>query len=338
MALQTLDRKSGFMMVKTIDGIPRANGTTSIMNARVWHYAGGPTARQTHYESIGSAIDLQRQLIIAQRLPDCKEPRVLQDSHILVVEVFKGAHTADRGIIRHPKPGEPSLGLHAVAIEGYDEATETIGFWNSWGSSWGLGGYGEISFQYAEDFYTESFVTRYAGWGPTPAKLQKMFEAVDLREYRRLWSIENPRLTYRIPGPGDRNSKYRRYESVSPTSSGPVTCLEIATGFGLLMGWAFLRHLKKPKPVTQVTELFVWPTFRGLGIARRLESKSVKEALKQQSHEIHLLINEADAVVGPPRAAARKFAADCGYQMRWRNRVGPRSPATAIKMLNDCAE
>jgi hypothetical protein len=270
-ALQTVERRIGFAMVKAIDGLPRVNGTTPLMTARVFYYKGGPVARQNYYESIGSAAELRRQLIVAQRLPDCREPRVVQDSFALVLEVFESAHTAAGGVLLHPKVGERSLGLHFVVVEEYDEETEQFRFWNSWGTGWGQRGYGEVSFRYVSDFFHEGFVTRYARWGPTPTKLPKMLAAQDVREFRRLWSIENPRSVSILRGPGERTSRIRRYESVSPTTNDPVMCLEVTTGFGLRMGWAFLRHLSDSSSVTEVTELFVWPAFRNLGIERGRE-------------------------------------------------------------------
>ena len=331
--LQSVDRKIGFRMVKAIDGQPRVNGSELVMSARVWNYLGGWVARQNYYEAIGTADELRRQMIISNRLPDSREPRVLQDSYILAVEIFKPARTARDGIFRHPNSGEETLGLHAVAIEDYDETTNMFRFWNSWGSGWGDRGYGQMSLEYANDFFYDAIVKRYARWGPIPNKLPRMLQTTDLKEYRRLWSIENPRLIHRIKGPGSRNSRLRRYESISPSSGQPVVCLEITTGFGLRMGWAFIRLGLPSESVSEINELFVWPNFRGMGIGRLLEGQCVEEALRWKTKEIDLIINEADAIVGPPRAAARKFALTLGYEIRWRSRVGPRSPATAIKLI-----
>lgn len=45
------------------------------------------------------------------------------------------------------------------------------------------------------------------------------------------------------------------------------------------------------------------------------------------------MMNEADAVLGPPRAAARSFAQSVGYKWKWRQDVAPRRPATAFKTI-----
>ena len=68
------------------------------------------------------------------------------------------------------------------------------------------------------------------------------------------------------------------------------------------MGWAFFRHRQDPARVTEVTELYVWPTFRRLGIGTWLETFCVREAAGRGSAEIHLILNEADSVLPLRRA------------------------------------
>lgn len=117
----------------------------------------------------------------------------------------------------------------------------------------------------------------------------------------------------------------------SPWTGQPVGCVEIANGFGLKMGWAFFRYL--PPNVVEVPELFVWPTFRRMGVGRMLEDLATVYARLWECSEIRLMMNEADAVTGPPRAAARLFAQAHGYRWQWRQEIAPRHPATAYKTL-----
>jgi GNAT superfamily N-acetyltransferase len=125
------------------------------------------------------------------------------------------------------------------------------------------------------------------------------------------------------------------YETSSPTTGWLVLCVEVKNGFGLRMGWTFLKYRPdKGMRVMEIPELFVWPTFRRMGIGRFLEREAVKFAAKWGCGEIHLMMNEADSVVGPPRSAARLFAQAVGYEWRWRPEVAPRRPATAIKRLD----
>ena len=138
------------------------------------------------------------------------------------------------------EPSCPSTGilacpltLHAVAVEQFDERTQAFRFWNNWGPHWGEHGYGTMSLQYARDFYHEAFVLRQARWGPTPHKLPALAAAADPGEVRRLWSVQNPRVTGVLRGPGERNSRWVAYQTLSPVTDEPVTCLEGRTGFGL---------------------------------------------------------------------------------------------------------
>lgn len=57
------------------------------------------------------------------------------------------------------REGETSRGGHAICLIGYDEANQRFKFINSWGPSWGIGGYGYISY----DMFTTSSYT--GGYG-----------------------------------------------------------------------------------------------------------------------------------------------------------------------------
>jgi ribosomal protein S18 acetylase RimI-like enzyme len=264
-------------------------------------------------------------------------PLYALDSHLLVFWIFESAYHAPLGRVTLPKSGEKSIALHAVYVDGFDQATESFRFRNNWGAGWGDHGYGYVTLEYLKKYHHETFVNRAARWGPSPYKSAQMLAATtEPREVRRLWSVQNPRQVYRIRRKG-YSFRYIRYETISPTTSEKVMCSEVTTGFGLRMGWCFLRHHAGDRPVTEITELFVWPTFRRIGIGRWLEAEAVEDARYEGSSEVQLIMNEADAVVGPPRACARSFAMACGYSLRWRERTGPRSRAVGVKTITDLA-
>lgn len=60
-------------------------------------------------------------------------------------EIFK---VGDDGIVKEPANPRLCLGGHAILIIGYDDDTQMFKFKNSWGSEWGQGGYGYISYNY----------------------------------------------------------------------------------------------------------------------------------------------------------------------------------------------
>lgn len=332
-SLSACDRRADFRLIKSIDGIPKVNGAYLIFAERFGYFRGGWYGRQTYYESISDPSEVARQVMWNEKLRWAGFPRESLDTHLMVVEWFDSSREARDGVITLPKGEEKSIGLHCVAIESYDSETDSFGFWNSWGSQWGKWGYGSMSIDYVQRYHYETFVLRHARWGPSLAKVDRMSAAQeDMKELRRLWIAENPRFIDLVRGRG-RNVRVIRYESLSPSTSDPVTCFELTTGFGLRMGWTFLRHRQGDSKYTEITELFVWPIYRRMHLGRELEALGVDEAKAFGSREIRLIMNEADAVIGPPRGAARNFAKACGYSMRWRGRVAPRAVATGIKAI-----
>lgn len=332
-SLSAIDRRRGFELTKVFDGQPRVNGTPGIFACRLWYFRGGAYARQMYYESIADPLEVARQLTINEKLRWSGVPYPMRDSHQMVVEWFESSYNAPSGIIQMPSPGEKSIGLHAVVIKAYDPVAETFSFWNSWGSGWGDREYGKMSLEYVRRYHHETFVTRHARWGPSPAKLDRMQNAQDNgKEIQRLWIVENPRFGYIIRGKR-RNVAVIYYYTISPTSGVPVSCIELKTGFGLRIGWLFLRHSSGATRYSEITELYVWPIYRRMHLGAQLESAAVDEARIQGSSEIRLLMNEADCVIGPPRAAAREFAKACGYHQWWRNTVQPRARMTGTKSI-----
>jgi GNAT superfamily N-acetyltransferase len=335
MSLSTMasEGQTGFFLTKEIDGQPRVNGTQAIFSSRLWYFCGGAFGRQLYYESIADPSELTRQLMVNHNLRWSGVPLYMRDWYLTGVEWFESSYEAPGGIIRMPIQGEKSIGFHAVLVQGYDSATRVFTFWNSWGSSWGDRGYGQMSLDYVQRYHHETFVTRHARWGPSPAKLGQMTNAGgNDKEVRRLWMVENPRFKYVFRGKR-RNVRFIFYDTLSPTSEIPVTCIELTNGFGLRMAWTFIRHWPGEPKYSEITELFVWPLYRRMHFGAELESQAVELARAHGSTEIRLLMNEADSVVGPPRAAAREFAKACGYDQRWRTTVGPRARMTGIKSI-----
>jgi hypothetical protein len=92
------------------------------------------------------------------------------------------------------------------------------------------------------------------------------------REFRRRLVLDAPRQRFRQRrGKGD-HWVIEIYETPSPTTGWPVLCVDVQNGFGLRMGWAFLRYrptADAADAILEIPELFVWPTFRRMGISLR---------------------------------------------------------------------
>ncbi len=77
-----------------------------------------------------------------------------------VYESFESPDVARTGVARLPQPGETVVGGHAVVAAGYDQATQRFLVRNSWGGTWGMGGYFTMPIAYlaspylAADFWT----------------------------------------------------------------------------------------------------------------------------------------------------------------------------------------
>jgi len=65
-----------------------------------------------------------------------------------VFDSFEGNAVAASGIVQMPLDGERQLGGHATLIVGYDDITQRVIARNSWGASWGQGGYFTLPYAY----------------------------------------------------------------------------------------------------------------------------------------------------------------------------------------------
>jgi len=67
---------------------------------------------------------------------------------ITVYPSFETPYVDRTGFVPMPSPDEQAIGDHALLAVGYDVATQRITFRNSWGTGWGVAGYGTIPFAY----------------------------------------------------------------------------------------------------------------------------------------------------------------------------------------------
>ncbi|HVI41781.1 MAG TPA: C1 family peptidase [Anaerovoracaceae bacterium] len=65
-----------------------------------------------------------------------------------VYESFESQAVADTGVVPMPKANEEAIGGHAVMAVGYSVAKQAFLVRNSWGPSWGVGGYFWMPFAY----------------------------------------------------------------------------------------------------------------------------------------------------------------------------------------------
>ena len=70
---------------------------------------------------------------------------------INVFKEFESQEVAQSGVVPMPGPKDPPIGGHAVMVVGYDDASQSFFVRNSWGSSWGAGGYFRLPYDYVLD-------------------------------------------------------------------------------------------------------------------------------------------------------------------------------------------
>jgi C1A family cysteine protease len=68
-----------------------------------------------------------------------------------VYDYFESDEMAKTGILKMPQPNEECLGGHAVCAVGYDDKKQMFKIRNSWGTTWGLGGYFWMPYAYVNN-------------------------------------------------------------------------------------------------------------------------------------------------------------------------------------------
>ena len=113
-------------------------------------FARKPAVR-CYTEAQGHLITSYQRLASLQEMKACLAQGMPFVFGFSVYEHAMTREVARTGALRMPKPGERLEGGHAVMAVGYDDASETLLFRNSWGESWGKKGYGQLPYGYLTD-------------------------------------------------------------------------------------------------------------------------------------------------------------------------------------------
>jgi C1A family cysteine protease len=162
----TVDSDSG---ARIRDGI-KSVGTTGYCPETEWPYnidqfaEKPPTACYQDAKKY-KAIKYQR---VMQSLPQMKGALAAGTPFVAGFSVYESIRNPDvekTGDIPLPQQSESLLGGHAILIVGYDDAKQVFNLRNSWGDSWGDGGYGTLPYAYlsspslADDFWVITTVS-----------------------------------------------------------------------------------------------------------------------------------------------------------------------------------
>ena len=93
---------------------------------------------------------------------DIKAHIVAGDPVALAVPVYENFYNCQNGFVGVPPQGKSCLGGHALLAVGYDDAAGGgqggIKIENSWGSSWGQGGFAYLSYEFVEGYVWEAWM------------------------------------------------------------------------------------------------------------------------------------------------------------------------------------
>lgn len=125
-----------------------------------WPYDPSPSSRfALHPDAIALAAAAQHVKLAyhAVALDTAHIASCLHEGHPIIIGItlfssFESQHVAETGIVPMPDTAnEEMLGGHAVLLVGVDFESKHFKVLNSWGASWGVGGYFFLPFEYLLD-------------------------------------------------------------------------------------------------------------------------------------------------------------------------------------------
>ena len=158
-------------LCKKFDGIPFEDGTYPriamkvLLNYGVCHESFWPyVARKKGLPRKGADKDAIKFKIKAyariKSQLEMKRSLLVNGPFVAGVQVFNSWFTKkveNSGLVSMPKPGDNSVGGHAICIVGYDDKLKIFKFKNSWGANWGSDGYGYLPYAYMKKYCSDAW-------------------------------------------------------------------------------------------------------------------------------------------------------------------------------------
>ena len=115
---------------------------------RVRHFAHHPPRTCYDHAAAHRAIEYLRLKQDLTHMRDCLASGYPFTAGISIYPSFKTERVKRTGNVPMPKRGETMLGGHAVLVVGYDDRVRRVIVQNSWGRTWGAGGYCSIPYDF----------------------------------------------------------------------------------------------------------------------------------------------------------------------------------------------
>lgn len=265
------------------------------------------------YELVLSYSDLLSISAINDRLLDAHAPVNIMQHMQVVLEVFPSMWEAPEGRLPLPEVDEPSLGCHAVSLNGWADGGTSLTFRNSYGPSWGNNGCGVLTKEYADLYLREAWTERMGRCGPTSENWETVMSATGF-DLGKAWFSSEKAVMGTMRARRQRFD-YRYYPVVTFSLGCVVEVIEICRhGEKKREGWAHLYHIPpKGERRSVLRELFVIPEARRLGVGTALERFAKERTVDRAADVLQIDFNEADAY-GSSMEAAQSFASRCGYE------------------------
>jgi Papain family cysteine protease/Kelch motif len=158
-------------VISTIFGAISAE-PTYVVNSTTWPY--DPSMPATSLDDVPPAATLSQAGVatIAQAvainpgsLDDMKNSIANGWPPVIGVRFYQSSGWLNpSGAIGLPAPGDPGNGGHAIMLTSYDDAVQTFGFVNSWGTGFGQQGYGTLTYAYLAQYSTGGVALQSLGF------------------------------------------------------------------------------------------------------------------------------------------------------------------------------
>ncbi len=292
-----MDRRTGWLSVKEIDGLPGEwSYNIACQRSSRFHYQ---NMFYVYYEPLWITDQFVECIWLAYNLSTAfGQPLSGVEVAFLA---YESIYDAPLGRIPMPGSDEDCVGSHNVRLIGGDHIAQTFDFVNSWGPEWGNNGHGQLTLEYLEEYGWDAWLGWDVHHGPPSATIPEIFQLlhdsdpVPSYELKRLWTKRVPQGRDTAVGPqGEYDIRWFKHASL--TGRCDVNVVEARLG-SVLVGWCMgleRQRRESGEHVLQLFELFVWPPYRGKGVARSLIDALLRFASFWNASTLEVVVHNVD--------------------------------------------